>query len=144
MKEDNTHGIRVFVYGSLKQGRGNHDMLSKGRLLGRCMIEGKYSMLDLGYYPGLVHRNGDAPTRKVLGEVYLVDRDTLQILDMLEGHPNYYARHKVQTPWKGAWCYFLPMAYYDHKLPATMIEETYVWRPNEEEQEYVRNADRSL
>lgn len=133
-----TQGIRVFVYGSLKQGHGNNVALRTADFLGRCVLTGNYSLLDLGWYPGLVvDTSPDAPSRKVLGEVYRVSRDTLDGLDLIEGHPNYYARHKVRTPFKGAWCYFLPFEYRNHR-PA--VEETHgvqVWRPTIEEVEYV-------
>lgn len=139
-----SQGIRVFVYGTLKQGRPNHDVLKGAELLGRCTVKGKVQMLDLGYYPGMVMTPGKEPDRKVLGEVYRVSRDTLTMLDFLEGHPHYYARHKVQTPWKGAWCYFLPMAYRDHAKPVEEVSGVQVWKPSAEEGSYVSSDTKGI
>lgn len=137
----NTTGIRVFVYGSLKNGRGNAHFLEDADFLGRCMIEGKHRLINLGYYPGLVRVPDDSAPMRVLGEVYRVSKDTLDALDMLEGHPDYYARHKVETPWKGAWCYYLPDAYIEHApLVETVDDNVQVWRPSDEEREYVASS----
>jgi gamma-glutamylcyclotransferase (GGCT)/AIG2-like uncharacterized protein YtfP len=135
-------GIRVFVYGTLKRGRGNNRFLEDAELLGRCIITGKHTLVDLGYYPGLVeNKNGE--THSVVGEVYRINRETLDTLDMLEGHPDYYSRAKVQTPWKGAWCYFLPDDYINVAPPVPTVDNTdvQVWRPTEEEREYVSSLN---
>lgn len=107
--------IKVFVYGTLKRGYGNHRLLQ-----GRSMyvqddcIDG--NLFDLQYYPcaqpgdGVIH-----------GEVYMVGPNTLAALDRLEGHPVYYQRRTVRTKFGGheAWVYFM------EKLPqhATPLPE---------------------
>jgi gamma-glutamylcyclotransferase (GGCT)/AIG2-like uncharacterized protein YtfP len=130
--------IRVFVYGTLKQGHGNNRLLENSKFLGRCYIEGPWRLINLGAYPGLV----EIPKiefAKVLGEVYQVDLDTLQSLDWLEGHPRYYRRDKVATPWKNAWAYFLPEDYIE-KYP--LVDK--VWEPSDVETEFMRGTSCGL
>lgn len=133
-----SQGIRVFVYGSLKQGRGNHSALSGADLLGRCVLRGPYRMVDLHYYPGLVMTPTDKSESLVLGEVYRISKGQLDMLDMIEGHPDYYCRHKVQTPWKGAWAYFLPHSYLAAKPSVEYTHGTQIWLPTDEEVEWAR------
>ena len=82
---------RVFVYGTLLQGEGNHDLLAGAELVGPARTLPRFTLHDLGAFPGLVQGGSDA----VLGEVYLVGRDTLARLDRLEGHPRFYRRVPV-------------------------------------------------
>lgn len=128
--------IRVFVYGSLKQGRGNHRLLEKSKFLGRCYIEGPHVMVSLGGYPGLV-REESLASRKIVGEVYQINEETLQSLDWLEGHPRYYERKKVETPFKNAWVYYLPPAYLTQKYP----DAGPIWQSSEEERAWFAGAD---
>lgn len=103
---------RVFVYGTLKEGHGNHGYYLAGnpavKKLGRCYITGDYRMYTNGAFP--IVTVGDDPEREahIVGEVYEVDEPTLDALDALEGHPDWYCRQKVQTPWKKAWVYLMP------------------------------------
>jgi len=126
-----TEGIKVFVYGTLKSGHGNNYALKDAEFLGRCFIEGEYTLVDLSWYPGLVKVGAEGS--KVFGEVYRIDESTLNSLDAIEGHPDFYCREKVNTPWKKAWTYFLPDEYIEeHDVvedgcwePATPDEEAY-------------------
>ena len=96
--EEQTQGIRVFVYGSLKQGHCNYPALEDATFLGRCFLEGNYTMVDLGWYPAVVNHGVDGPVNRIFGEVYLVPEDTLYTLDCIEGHPTFYERRKIETP----------------------------------------------
>ena len=93
----------MFVYGTLKNGHGNGGAYFEGnpgvRFLGRCYIEGDVGIADLGFFPCVVHTT-DGISRRVCGEVYVVDEATLDSMDMLEGHPDWYIREQVETPWK--------------------------------------------
>lgn len=130
----NAVGIRVFVYGSLKQGLHNNGLLKDAEFLGRCTIQGAFKMLDLRSFPGLVRSPSPNGETSVVGEVYrLPNKDALDTLDIIEGHPHFYSRSKVQTPWKGAWCYFLPTEYMAQAPEVEPSNNTYVWRPNENE-----------
>jgi gamma-glutamylcyclotransferase (GGCT)/AIG2-like uncharacterized protein YtfP len=82
---------RVFVYGTLLQGEGNHDILAGARFLGPARTPPGYALHDLGAFPGLVAGGEHA----VEGEVYIVGPDTLARLDQLEGHPRFYRRAPI-------------------------------------------------
>jgi gamma-glutamylaminecyclotransferase len=90
----------VFVYGSLMGGLHNHRLLVAARPLGPARTAPRtFRLLDLGEFPALVAarpggREGLPPVR---GELYGVDRDTLDRLDRLEGHPNLYLRATVMV-----------------------------------------------
>jgi gamma-glutamylaminecyclotransferase len=79
---------RVFVYGTLLAGEGNHALLQTARFIGAARTPPGFGLYDLGAFPGLV-RGGQAA---VVGEVYEVDAPTLAALDDLEDHPTFYQR----------------------------------------------------
>lgn len=131
MPEQDTTGIRVFVYGTLKQGHGNHPALSEAEFLGRCVLTGNVTLVDLGWYPGLVR--DAAEESSVFGEVYRVDESTLDTLDLIEGHPNFYTRLKMPTEeFKNVWVYTLP----DDYLEGNDVVDNGCWRPEPEEMEF--------
>lgn len=83
--------VRVFVYGTLRAGEPNHDLLD-GQILVRHARTGPvYELVDLGPFPAMV---GGGRT-SVVGEVYEIDRSTLAALDRLEGHPRLYQRQPI-------------------------------------------------
>lgn len=130
MSDDKTKGIRVFVYGTLKEGLYNSHLLSEADFLGRHVLEGRYGMVDLIHYPCVVADASLPDTGRIYGEVYRVDDDTLASLDILEGHPSYFRRIKVDTPWKSAWMYTLPSEYLERG-----VMEQGLWEPREGEEE---------
>lgn len=100
-----TFPAKVFVYGTLKEGKGNHrTMLSaRGKLLGLFIISKQ--MYSMGGYPAVaLDREGCTH-----GEVYEVpDATGLDILDGLEGYPTFYTRDLIDTPFGKAWVYHIP------------------------------------
>lgn len=90
----------VFVYGSLRQGMGNHRVLGDAEFLGNATIEG-WAMVSLGAYPAIYRCDG----LSVIGEVYRCDDLTFARLDLLEGYPSFYNRSQVATAWGDAWVY---------------------------------------
>ena len=86
---------KVFVYGTLKKGHGNHERLlaSNSKFIGNACTEPIFTMLHLGGFPGIV-LGGHTPIK---GELFEVDAETLARLDHLEGHPNFYQRVPVAT-----------------------------------------------
>lgn len=83
-------GNYIFVYGTLMQGRENHDyFLGNAPMIGRGEIDG-FTMLDLGYYPGVVRGKG-----RVCGEVYRVTEQELRNIDILEAEGVLYRREPV-------------------------------------------------
>jgi gamma-glutamylcyclotransferase (GGCT)/AIG2-like uncharacterized protein YtfP len=80
----------VFVYGTLKQGYGNHYRLLRGsEFFGQGTTASKFRMLDAGF-PVLIP--DEECGKHVVGEVYRVDAATLARLDQLEGEGHMYDR----------------------------------------------------
>lgn len=100
---------KVFVYGSLLSGLGNHRLLESSKLIGNAITPPEFIMIDLGSFPGVVHVLESGST--VVGEVYEVDDITMKRLDRLEGyneeHPSHglYNRMKIPTEFGDAFIY---------------------------------------
>lgn len=73
----------VFVYGSLKSGFPLHGILEGYEFMGEYRTFPDYKLMSLGPFPALI----PAPDAgiEVLGEVYRVDGDILNYLDVVEG-----------------------------------------------------------
>ena len=80
----------VFVYGTLMSGQSACGMLRNAEFVGHGVLH-DYAMYDLGSYPGIVPGKGE----DVLGEVYIVDTDTLRKLDGYEGEGSLYRRESA-------------------------------------------------
>lgn len=95
---------KVFVYGSLLEGLGNHSILEGSKALGPARTVEDFKMVSLGSFPGVLE-GGEYP---IIGEVYEVNRLTMGRLDALEGYPTFYDRRKVQLDTgEEAWMYIL-------------------------------------
>ena len=83
----------VFTYGTLLKGERNHHLISDDDYLCDGSING-FKMFNLGTYPGIEYGEGE-----VLGELYMVDDETLKRLDYLEEEGSLYLRKitKVYT-----------------------------------------------
>lgn len=103
--------IRVFVYGSLLRGLGNHRLLDNdgAEFLGaNVTAEHAFKMYEYarGAFPAVCRtdRDGDA----IVGECYRVNAATLARLDQLEGHPDFYRREPVtMADGSVAWTYLI-------------------------------------
>jgi gamma-glutamylaminecyclotransferase len=82
---------RLFVYGTLLRGEGNHHFLRAARQLGDARTAPRFQLLDLGAFPALVNSGATA----VIGELYEVDGETLAAIDELEEHPDVYRRTEI-------------------------------------------------
>jgi len=84
---------KVFVYGTLRKGHGNHGLLEQSKFIGDAKTDKKYAMYASGipYVTSLEHEV------QIIGEVYEVDDFGLHRLDRLEGHPNFYERRKIKV-----------------------------------------------
>lgn len=112
-------GELVAVYGSLRSGLGNHRLLTTAeRHEDGVIAEGKYHMLSLGGFPGLVQDKDN--TSDIVVEVYTVESDARKSsLDSLEGYPSFYNREQVTLKdGRLCWVYFLndPSYYYDRPV----------------------------
>jgi gamma-glutamylaminecyclotransferase len=92
---------RVFVYGTLLAGEVNHRLLAGAVLLGPWRTPPRYTLYDLGAYPGVARSGCTA----IVGEVYAIDRQCLGRLDTLEEYPRLYDREPIPTPYGLAWIY---------------------------------------
>jgi gamma-glutamylaminecyclotransferase len=85
---------RLFVYGTLKRGCSNHRHLAGQTFLGLARTPPGFRLYDLGGYPSLVAQSDD--DMGVIGEVWLVDDNTLEELDRFEGvHEGLYRREPL-------------------------------------------------
>lgn len=86
----------VFVYGTLKEGHGNHRLIADSVFEGPGRIQGSLYVVGLPYFKN----EGEG---YVYGELYTVDDPTLARLDRLEGYNehnperSFYKRIEVET-----------------------------------------------
>jgi len=81
----------VFVYGSLKKGFFNHQVIENPKFICKTHTKECYKMLDLQSFPGVTK---EEKLSVIHGEVYNVDNITLELLDKFEG--NWYLREAVE------------------------------------------------
>ena len=81
----------LFVYGTLKHGQRNHSLMRESRFLGEAVTEPRYTLLDMGSFPGMIAGG----TTAVHGELYEVGPELLARLDRHEGVPRFYMRTPV-------------------------------------------------
>lgn len=112
---------KLFVYGSLKQGFGNHDLLENSKFLGAYdTSSANYRMVSFGAFPGVIELDGQDEHCYILGELYEVDDDTLALVDRLEGNGHFYTRKVVELSETDdtieAWMYLLPESYLNMEI----------------------------
>jgi gamma-glutamylcyclotransferase (GGCT)/AIG2-like uncharacterized protein YtfP len=83
----------VFVYGSLRRGQANHELLETARPLGAGRTATRHAL----FVDGIPFLAPGPAVHHVRGEVYAVDAATLAVLDRLEGHPGWYTRRPVDV-----------------------------------------------
>lgn len=94
--------MRIFVYGTLRAGGSNHDLLKNARLAEKDICLSGYKMYNFGPYPFAAPCN-DA-TSVIWGEIYEISPDMLPSLDKLEGtDQGLYER--IYEPRIDAWLY---------------------------------------
>jgi gamma-glutamylcyclotransferase (GGCT)/AIG2-like uncharacterized protein YtfP len=89
----------MFVYGTLKQGSYNNIMLGKSKFLGRAVTKSNLNIKSIGI-PIVVAPFSDAMrevAKPIVGEVYKVSKRTIDIVDVLEGHPDLYRRFLIDV-----------------------------------------------
>lgn len=121
----------VFVYGTLKSGgmvRGL-DGFPGASIVGKAKTTyPDYNMLDLGSFPAVVKG-----TKHIQGEVWEVDDQTMEELDMIEGYPDFYKRVKTETDKGRAWMYYLESdSYQSLTYPESnnidLVDDTLIWK----------------
>ena len=113
----------VFVYGTLKRGQHNHRLLAgRARYVATVQTAPAFTMRSLGGFPGVVRGGSTA----ISGEIYMVDDATLEDLDRLEGHPDFYERQKIQIGSVIVQAYILPEDFFDGREHRPVIQSG-VW-----------------
>tara|TARA_R100000742_G_C4277412_1_gene99255 strand:+ start:1116 stop:2111 length:996 start_codon:yes stop_codon:yes gene_type:complete len=85
----------IGVYGTLKEGNSNYFAhLRQQTYVASGETVDKYPMVIKGI-PYLINRVGDGHNVDI--DLFLVDRDALMDIDMLEGHPNWYQRKRIEV-----------------------------------------------
>ena len=96
-KKEESFNELLFVYGSLKKGFDNHNLLNKyAKRLGKAHTVKKFAMFEdsFGNYPYLI----DAPHTKIQGELYKITRaELMERIDEFEGAPDYYTRKRIEV-----------------------------------------------
>lgn len=103
----------VFVYGSLKRTNAagkkfNQGLLERegGKFVGPIVAPLPVRMVSMGAFPALVPVEG--VTNLIHGELFEIPDDLLNLLDQIEGHPNFYQRVQYPAQLGEAWVYILP------------------------------------
>lgn len=104
---------RVFVYGTLLRGEGNHRLLMGAQFVAQARTQSEFTFHDLGGCPGMI-RGTDCEHQTVLGELYDVDEEILAALDRLEGHPRFYRRTEILIDRAPVQTYLLPRDRFGH------------------------------
>ena len=85
----------LFVYGSLKKGFDNHNILSNdAAYIGEAITINKYGMYrdSFGNYPYLI----PTPIMQIHGELYHIkSKELWKSIDTFEGAPEYYERQEI-------------------------------------------------
>jgi gamma-glutamylcyclotransferase (GGCT)/AIG2-like uncharacterized protein YtfP len=95
--------IRVFVYGTLKQGQRNWHYLRDAEFVDRHVTHSRYAMFEFDDYPA-VCQDG---SHSIHGEIYWVSQQQFYQLDELEQYPDFYQRIEIPTAHGNAWMYIV-------------------------------------
>ena len=85
---------KIAVYGSLRQGFGNHRLIEHCKLLSTEVVNIPYKMISLGGFPGLVPSDKDY---EITIEIYEVDDSAYKSVERLEGYPSFYNKAIIGT-----------------------------------------------
>ena len=101
-----TDKIIIAAYGTLRPGFGNNRLLSGSNHIGTGKTAEKYKMTANGI--PFVKKN--KKIHNVVVDLFEVDNNTLEKLDALEGHPEWYCREQIPVILNDAvvtaWLYF--------------------------------------
>lgn len=95
--KQNPEDIYLFVYGTLMSGLSNNHYLEGDTFVSTAQVE-QCSLIDLGYFPGMVDTDRYS---RVEGELWKVSQATLKTLDILEGVPHLFHRDAVTAVIEG-------------------------------------------
>jgi gamma-glutamylaminecyclotransferase len=88
--------MRLFVYGTLRQGCTNHHLVFGSPHLGPATTVEPFVMATQKSrsFP-YIFKHADLHTAPVKGEMYEINQEVLRRLDVLEGHPDHYRRQQI-------------------------------------------------
>lgn len=92
LEKRTTQEILLFVYGTLMRGMPNNDLLADSKFIAEVTAESA-KLIDLGYFPGMIE--AVSSPSGVVGELWEVSEETLDQIDILEGHPDLFVRSEV-------------------------------------------------
>jgi len=118
----------IFVYGTLKRNFGNNVLLQRGQFVDMDVIDG-YKLIYAGGYEGSFPFAIQNEGTGIRGEVFDISGDyldaTLNRLDQLEGHPDWYIRTEAKTrQQRDVEFYLMPM------IPDRIKECTFIENEN--------------
>lgn len=100
---------KLFVYGTLMKGEGNHILMGDAEFKGKFKTQGKWGLINIGNFPALVPYS-----LEVEGELYEVDDEQLARIDRLEGvDAGMYQRRTINI--------------YDMETGEHVEADTYIW-----------------
>ncbi len=91
-KLDISNKFKVFVYGTLRRGGLLHPALDGATFLNEAKTQPEFTLINLGDFPAML-AGGDT---SIVGELYLINQETLNLLDKIEGHPINYKRQLIE------------------------------------------------
>jgi len=112
MKKENK--ILIAVYGSLRNGLGNHHFLEEMTLVSEEIVLIPFRMVSLGGFPGLVESKTTNPIKI---EIYEVTAAAYRAIERLEGYPSFYTKAVVPTSKGGVEVYILEQENYKTEKP---------------------------
>lgn len=106
----------VAVYGTLRQGMSNNMLMGDSKCLGEVQLAGfeMHPCSPSGGFPVIFPVSGSKASNSLITtEVFEVTEELLTgPLDRLEGHPTWYKRELVDTPYGKAWIYVMTDDHY--------------------------------
>jgi len=82
----------LFVYGTLREGQSRNNVFRDAEYIGVRKTKPHYTMYSLGAFPAL----STLGNTEIVGDVYKVSDYTLEVCDMIEGHPSFYQRLPIE------------------------------------------------
>jgi len=88
--------MKLFVYGTLKRGFSNHQLLKDSQFLGFAQTKDRYPLIKTYFGLPILLPFKDTG-HNVRGEVYEVSSSLMKAIDKLEGHPNINKRELISV-----------------------------------------------
>ena len=116
----------VFLYGTILRDENNHHLIEDEEFIENGVIQG-YKMINLGIFPGIIPGSG-----AVLGELYSVCDDAIEMLDIFMDEGNLFVRKMVKVFTSDSE-YEAHVYVYNKKVdnPIYLGDKTYAWKNRE-------------